>query len=94
MFFPKGSRWDAIVVLRDLFAEATKDLVVVNPYSDKTVFELLASRSGKPLGVRILSGKSAAAAAGEAKAFVAQFPAWRILVRASGEGFPRPIRDH
>lgn len=81
MFFPKGSQWDAFVVLRDLFAKASAELVIVDPYCDKKTFQLLASRQGKPLGVRILCCQYAAAVAGEAKAFVAQFPGWAIQVR-------------
>lgn len=81
MFFPKGSRWDAYVVLRDLFATASNELVIVDAYCDGTVFELLQARATKPLAVRILCQKSAAALNGEANAFVQQFPGWRILVR-------------
>jgi len=80
MFFPKGSRWDAYVVLRDLFAEASTELVVVDAYCDGTVFKLLAARSSRPLTVRILCWKSASAVVGEAKAFGAQFPGWVIQV--------------
>lgn len=31
MFFPTNSRWDAYIVLRDLFAEAHTELIVVDP---------------------------------------------------------------
>lgn len=81
MFFPKGSRWDAYVVLRDLFAEAATEIVVVDAYCDNTVFPLLAARSQRPLSIRVLCWQSAAAVAGEAKAFVAQFPGWVLQVR-------------
>jgi hypothetical protein len=81
MFFPKGSRWDAFVVLKELFAEASNELVIVDGYCDSTVFQLLAARGPKPLTVRILCWQSATAVAGEAKAFVAQFPGWTVHVR-------------
>jgi hypothetical protein len=81
MFFPKGSQWDAFVVLRDLFAKASTELAIVDPYCDKTAFPLLASRQGKPLAVRILCCQYAEVVATEAKAFVAQFPGWTIRVR-------------
>ena len=81
MFFPKGSRWDAYVVLRELFAEAATELVVVDAYCDNTLFSLLATRSESPLTVRILCWQSATAVAGEAAAFVAQFPGWVVHVR-------------
>lgn len=81
IFFPKGSRWDAYVVLRDLFAKALTELVVVDAYCDNTVFQLLAAQSQNSLTVRILCWQSATAVAGEAKAFVAQFPGWIVHVR-------------
>jgi len=81
MFFPKGSRWDAFVVLKDLFNEAATKLIIVDGYCDSTVFQLLAARGATPLRVKILCWQSAAALAGEAKAFVAQFPGWSIQVR-------------
>jgi len=42
VFFPKGSQWDAFVVLRDRLAQAHERILVVDPYCDATVFELLA----------------------------------------------------
>ena len=41
VFFPKGSQWDAFVVLRDRLAQAQERILVVDPYCDATVFELL-----------------------------------------------------
>lgn len=81
MFFPKGSHWDAYVTLRDLFATALTELVIIDAYCDQTVFQLLAARKDRPLTVRILCWKSATAVAREAKAFAAQFSAWAIHVR-------------
>ncbi|MDO9230594.1 MAG: hypothetical protein Q7U03_13655 [Syntrophales bacterium] len=80
MFFPKGSQWDAFVVLKGLFAEASREMVVVDAYCDSTVFKLLAARKQKPLTVRILCWQSATAVADEAKAFVSQFSGWVVHV--------------
>ena len=44
VFFPKGSQWDAFVVLRDRLAQAQERILVVDPYCDATVFELLVPR--------------------------------------------------
>lgn len=41
VFFPKDSQWDAFVVLRNWFAQAQEQVLVVDPYCDATVFELL-----------------------------------------------------
>ena len=81
IFFPKGSRWDAHVVLRDLFAEAERELQVVDAYCDGTVLKLLAARNERPLAVGILCHKYAQGLAAEATAFCSQFPGWMIEVR-------------
>lgn len=81
MFFPKGSQWDAFVVLKDIFHEASARLTLVDPYLDGRAFELLSTRATKPLSVRILCSKSASAVAAEAKAFMAQHSGWNIEVR-------------
>lgn len=81
MFFPKGSRWDAFVVLRELFSEANNSLDIIDGYCDPTTFHLLSGRANRPLTVRILCRKSADAVAAEAKAFCAQHAGWAIEVR-------------
>ena len=66
VFFPKGSPWDAHVVLRGLFAEATSDLTVVDAYADTTIFQMLSARPVAGLTVRILCSKYVRAIAAEA----------------------------
>jgi len=81
MFFPKGSQWDAFVVLQALFGEAQRELMVVDGYCDKTLFQHLSARAAQPLSVNILSWQYASAVAAEAKAFTAQHSGWNIVVR-------------
>ena len=81
MFFPKGSPWDAYVVLRDVFAEARAMLTIVDAYCDQAVFGMLASREVTGLSVRILCSSYARAVAAEARPFVAQHPGVTIEVR-------------
>jgi hypothetical protein len=81
IFFPKGSQWDAFVVLRGVFGEANHELMVVDGYCDGTLFQYLATRSVQPLHVNVLCGQYATTVAAEAKVFVAQYPGWKIDVR-------------
>lgn len=54
VFFPKGSQWDAFVVIRGVFAQAARELVVVDAYCDAILFEILAARDlTAPLNVKI-----------------------------------------
>ena len=82
MFFPKGSQWDGHVVLRSVFNEAQHNLTIVDPYTDGTVFQMLAARPLEELRVRILCGVSGpAAVAAEAQRFMAQHPGVTVEVR-------------
>jgi hypothetical protein len=91
MFFPKGSPWDAFVVIRDVFAEATASITVIDAYCDGTVFKMLAQRPLAKLHIRILCSKGADALGAEAKAFTAQHPGATIEVRKTKDFHDRFI---
>ncbi|WP_281663563.1 hypothetical protein [Paraburkholderia fungorum] len=81
MFFPKGSQWDAFVVLGGVFREAQKELMVVDGYCDQTLFQHLSARAAEPLNVKVLCWRYATAVAAEGRAFAAQYSGWNIEVR-------------
>lgn len=91
MFFPKGSPWDAFVVLRDIFAEAKTTITVVDAYADTTLFKMLAQRPLDKLHVRILCSKGAEGVAAEAKVFSAQHPGVTFEVRRTKDFHDRFI---
>jgi hypothetical protein len=81
MFFPKGSPWDAHVVLRGIFSEAKSTLTIIDSYTNGVVFQMLASRPLAGLTVRILCGAYGPAIAAEAKTFISQYPGVAVEVR-------------
>lgn len=87
MFFPKGSQWDAFVLLRKIMERATQSVIVVDAYADSTVFHLLTPPPQPHLRVEVLCSKYATAVAAAARSFVAQFPAIETEVRASAKDF-------
>lgn len=87
MFFPKGSQWDAFVVLRAVFQQARQSITIVDAYADGTVFQLLAAGPAVAPLVQILCSKHAAAVAAEAKKFAAQYPGVSIEVRSARNEF-------
>ena len=91
IFFPSGSPWDAFVVLRDLFAEAKKSIVIVDPYCNTTVFEMLAERPLDTLDIRILCSTNASGFAAGSKAFMAQYQGVTIQVRTTNDFHDRFI---
>ena len=44
MFLPKGSQWDGHVVLPRILGEAQRTLIIVDSYTDGTVFRMLVAR--------------------------------------------------
>ena len=91
MFFPKGSPWDAFVVVRDVLAEAASSITIIDAYCDATVFKMLVQRPLDKLRVRILCSKGADGVAAEAKAFAAQHPGVTIEVRRTKDFHDRFI---
>ena len=91
VFFPKGSPWDAFVVLRNLFAEARESITVVDAYCDTTVFQLLQGRALNGLSLRVLCGRHAEAVAAEARVFMGQYPDVTIHVRTTTDFHDRFI---
>ncbi len=83
VFFPKGSPWDAHVVLQALFAEARQSLTIIDAYADTTIFQMLSGRSVAGLTVHILCSKYAPALSAEAKRFVAQYGGVTVEIRQS-----------
>lgn len=81
VFFPKGSQWDAFVVLRTIFGEAAGEILIVDSYCDGTVFQMLATRDLAALRVRILCSRYAAAVRAEGNRFTQQHPGVAIEVR-------------
>ena len=92
VFFPKGSPWDALVVLRDLFTEARESITIVDAYCDTTVFQLLQGRALDALSLRVLCGRHAQAVAAEAGAFMGQYPNVTVHVRTSTDFHDRGLR--
>ena len=91
VFFPKGSPWDAFVVLRNLFTEAKQSITIVDAYCDTTVFQLLQGGSMDALGLRVLCGRHAEEVAAEAGVFTKQYPNVTVQVRTTADFHDRFI---
>ena len=91
VFFPKGSPWDARVVLRNLFTEAKQSITIVDAYCDTTVFQLLQGRSMDALSLRVLCGRHAGEVAADAGVFMKQYPNVTVRVRTSADFHDRFI---
>ena len=91
VFFPKGSPWDAFIVLRNLFTEARESIIVVDAYCDTTIFQLLQGRAFNGLSLRVLCGRHAEAVAAEARVFMGQYPDVTIHVRTTTDFHDRFI---
>jgi hypothetical protein len=91
VFFPKGSPWDAHVVLKGLFGEAMSELTIVDAYADTTIFQMLSERAGAGLKVCILCSKYAPAVAAEAARFTSQYPGFEFEIRQSHDFHDRFI---
>ena len=90
VFFPKGSPWDAFVVLRDLFTEARQSITIVDSYCDTTLFQLLQEHPSDVI-LRVLCGQHAQSVAAEAGPFMRQYPNVTVQVRTTTDFHDRFI---
>ncbi len=91
MFFPKGSPWDAHVAIRGLFNEAQQSIMIVDSYTDGTVFQMLVTRVLTGLRVCILCSTSGPAVVAEARTFMAQHAGVTVEVRQARDFHDRFI---
>ena len=91
MFFPKGSPWDAFVLVRDIFAKANESITIVDPYCDTTIFQSLLERNLTGLHIQILCWRYAEAVAVGAATFTAQYPGVTVEVRRTRDFHDRFI---
>jgi hypothetical protein len=85
VFFPRGSQWDAFVVLRDLLGKAKAQIAIVDAYCNSVVFQLLQERELNGITIRILCSKYADSVSAAAKAFVAQHGGASVEIRQTGD---------
>lgn len=79
MFFPKGSQWDAFVVLRNLFSEAKTELMIVDSYCDEKIFQMLPNEGITK--IKILCWQYAEKIAIESRVFASQHMGISIEVK-------------
>jgi hypothetical protein len=85
MFFPKNSRWDAFVAIREEIDRAKKELVLVDAFCDREFFGILQSSIARPQNIRLLCRNNAIALKAEANAFATQYPGLNIELRTSSD---------
>lgn len=85
MFFPRDSQWDAFVAIREVIDKAQSELMLVDPYCDRTFFGILESSGGRPMNIRLLCRNKSGGLKAEAQAFGAQYPQVSIELRKSSD---------
>lgn len=86
LFFPEGTQYDAYVAIRQLVQKAKSSIVVVDPYLDSTLFNVLGTISTTSLQARLLTYKIPPDFAQEASKFLDQHANFVIEIRRS-KGF-------
>ncbi len=91
VFFPKGSQWDAHVVLNGLLKGASEKITVIDPYCDSTLFHMLGTRFEGPFFVQILCSKYAEQVSHAGKKFTGQHGNVTVNVRKASDFHDRFI---
>ena len=85
LFFPKDSQWDAFVVLRNLLGRARERVVVVDPYCDERIFELLTAPPDGLVVEVLCSGRTSTQVLGARRAFCQQYRRVTVEVRITAD---------
>jgi len=91
MFFPTGRQYDAYVEIRGIIQKAAEAVLIVDPYIDSTVFQLLSSNSSAHLKVRLLSWSLPSDFELEASKFISQHSHFELEIRRTREFHDRFI---
>jgi hypothetical protein len=83
VFFAKGSEHDAYVHIRSILQTAKRELFVIDPYMDGSIFQVLGTLQPTTLRIRILASKISADFALEGAKFMKQHPGFTIEVRTT-----------
>lgn len=90
-FFPKGTEHDAYLQIRDILRKAHSVVVIIDPYMDSSMFQMLAAIPVARLKVQLLSSKLPTDFALEARKFQIQYPHLSLEIRKTREFHDRFI---
>lgn len=85
MFFPKRKPYDAYVEIKAILQQATKEVIIIDPYIDGSILQMLSTVSSSGLHVRLLSFNLSKDFGLEAKKFLSQLPTFVIELRTTKE---------
>ena len=91
MFFPKGTSHDAYVEVRKILNKATSKLIIIDPWLDSSIFQLLKTVTAKSMKVILLSYNLSPDFALEANKFLTQYPRFSLEVKKTREFHDRFI---
>lgn len=81
MFFPKGTSHDAYVEIRKILNMATSRLIIIDPWLDSSIFQLLKTLTVKSMKVCLLTYNLSSDFALEANKFLAQYPHFLLKIK-------------
>lgn len=90
-FFPKGTEHDAYLQIRNILRKAQSVVVIIDPYMDSSMLQMLAAMPVSSLKVRLLSSRLPADFALEARKFQTQYSHLSLEIRKTREFHDRFI---
>lgn len=86
MFFPQGTQHDAYVKIKSILQQSIKSLVVIDPYIENSIFQMLKSfPDSKNICVKLLTYNLPSDFNHETKTFLKQYCNFQIEVRKTKE---------
>ena len=91
LFFPKGATHDAYVEIKKILNLANREISIIDPYLDGSIFQMLKSNPSVAMSVKLLSSKLPSDFALEAKKFATQHSTVSLEIRKTKEFHDRFI---
>lgn len=91
VFFTKGSNHDAYVHIRSILQQAKAGLVIIDPYMDSSIYQVLGTLTSANVSVQILTSKIPADFALEGQKFVKQHNQYKVEIRTTKDFHDRFI---
>lgn len=85
MFFPKGTPHDAYLEVKKILSKAKSTIIVIDPYLDSSIFQMIKTISAKSMKVLLLSYNLPSDFTLEAKKFITQYSHFSLEIRKTKE---------
>lgn len=85
LFFPKSTKHDAYIKIREILQESSTSIYVIDPWIDSSIFIVLQTIPHTPINVKLLTAKYPTDFIHETRTFISQHTYYSVELRRTNE---------